>query len=93
MPFGQRPDGTPGTLKEFCRDLGDILALYAQRNPQLAEATAPLIEVCKTGITQAETKAKATKDYRQANALLLGAFATSNDNMKPVSGAAARKPG
>jgi len=71
VAFGLRPDGKPGNLKDFSRELADILQLYAQRNPALKESLQPLIDVAKSGVTQPELKSRATKDYAEANRQLL----------------------
>jgi len=94
VAFGVRPDGTAGTLRDFAKDLGNVLERYAARNPQLADAVAPLLEICKTGISQAQQINAATRDYKHANSRLLQA---SNDNTTvatPASAAfkTARKP-
>ena len=52
IPFGH------GTLKEFCRDLGFILQLHVQRKPELKTALQPIIQICKSGVTEAEIHAK-----------------------------------
>ena len=67
VPFGLRPDGRPGNLKDFSRELADILQLYVQRNPALKDALQPLIDIAKSGITQAELKSRATNSYAEAN--------------------------
>lgn len=61
VPFGF------GSLADFSRDLGQILSRHAQRHPQLADSLAPLVEICETGVTQAERTARATADYAHAN--------------------------
>lgn len=77
VAFGVRPDGSAGNLKEFCRELGTLLELHAQRNPGIAPAIKPLTEICQTGLTQAEQKSQATKDYDHANRQLV---TLANDN-------------
>jgi hypothetical protein len=85
VAFGQRPDGTAGNLKDFCRELGTLLELHAQRNPAIAPALQPLTEICRTGLTQAEQTSRATKDYDHANRRLL-----ANDN-QPQAAAKAKQ--
>ena len=81
VPFGVHADGTSGNLKEFCRELGTILELHAQRNPGVAERLKPLTEICRTGATLAGQKAAQTRDYDQAcRSSLTGA---ANDDQKP----------
>lgn len=77
VKFGIRPDGSEGNLAEFSRDLGNILERYAARNPGLAEALSPLLEICRTGVSQAQITAGHTHSYEHANRQLLQA---SNDN-------------
>ena len=90
VAFGVKPDGTVGTLREFSQELGNILERYAARNPGIADAIAPLTEICRTGVSLAQAKAAVTKNYEHANQLLLGI----NDNNKPLPApAAARKLG
>ena len=43
----------------------------------LKSATQPVIDIAKSGVTQAELKSRATKDYEHANRQLL---AVANDN-------------
>lgn len=77
VEFGLRPDGAPGNLKDFSRELGVILQLHAQRTPEVKDALQPLIDIAQSGLTLAEQKARATKDYEHANRQLL---AVANDN-------------
>lgn len=84
VPFGTRPDGTPGNLKAFSRELADILKLYAQRNPAVADAIQPVIAIAESGLTQAEQKSRTTLSYEHANQLLLK---SSNDNPRPAHAA------
>lgn len=77
VDFGVRADGKPGNLAEFSRELATVLELYVQRNPELKSATQPVIDIAKSGVTQAELKNRATKDYEHANRQLL---AVANDN-------------
>lgn len=91
VPFGTRPDGRDGNLKDFARDLGQILQAYAARNPELAEALAPVIKICNTGKPLAQIKSEQTRDYAHAVSQLLRA----NDDtaQKPaVSARQAFKP-
>jgi len=71
VTFGIRPDGKPGNLKAFSRELADILQLYAQRNPALKESLQPLIDIARSGVSQAELKSRRTKDYAEANRQLV----------------------
>jgi hypothetical protein len=73
VAYGTKPDGTDGNLKEFCRDLGTILKAYVARNPAHAASLAPVIDICETGLTVAEKKARAAPTYAAANALLFSA--------------------
>ena len=77
VAFGVRPDGAEGNLKEFSRELGNILQLHAQRNPDVKDALQPLIDITRSGLTIAEQKARATKSYEHANSQLL---AVANDD-------------
>lgn len=70
VPFGTRPDGSAGNLKDFARDLGGILKAYVARNPELAGALAPVIEICDTGKPLAQIKSEQTRDYAHALAQL-----------------------
>lgn len=67
------PYGT-GMLKNFCQSLGVILQLHCQRHPQMAQSLLPVIEICQTGISQAERKKSvhAEKSYQPAQARSLG---------------------
>jgi gamma-glutamylcysteine synthetase len=76
VPFGTRPDGTDGNLKDFARDLGKILKAYTARNPELAAALAPVITICETGKPQAQIKSEQTRNYTHAVAQLV----TANDD-------------
>ncbi|MDD9900334.1 MAG: hypothetical protein OXT65_05095 [Alphaproteobacteria bacterium] len=67
VPFGVKPDGTKGTLKNFAKDLGDILQLYAQRHPEAGKALAGTIEVCKTGLNKAEQAARTEAAAKPVN--------------------------
>ncbi|MEZ0262483.1 MAG: hypothetical protein ACAH80_15875 [Alphaproteobacteria bacterium] len=82
VAFGVRPDGSAGNLKDFCRELGTLLELYAQRNPGIAPAIKPLTDICQTGLTQAEQKSQATKDYEHANRQLV---TLANDNQPEIT--------
>jgi hypothetical protein len=84
VPFGTRPDGTAGNLCAFCQSLGDILGQYAARNPDLANALAPVIRICETGLSQAEQKARQTKSYDHAAAQLFAQTAVAPARQKPV---------
>ncbi|MDP2204848.1 MAG: hypothetical protein Q8K65_00925 [Alphaproteobacteria bacterium] len=85
VPFGTRPDGSDGNLKDFARDLGGILKAYALRNPELAGALAPVIAICDTGKPQAQIKSEQTRDYTHAVAQLV----TANDDARPTAKPAA----
>lgn len=82
VDFGVKADGKPGNLKDFCRELGQILELHAQRNPGVAPALAGVIGISKTGLTLAEQKSRATPDYAAANRALVAA---TNDNQPPIA--------
>lgn len=84
VPYGTRPDGSVGNLKTFCRDLGTILESYAARHPAVAPALQPVLDICKSGVTVAEQKAQATRDYAHANDLLFAA----NENTPATTPAA-----
>jgi hypothetical protein len=92
VAFGVKADGVAGTLKEFCRELGAILDLHAQRNPGTGAALNEVIEICHSGLTLAERKSRATSDYDHACRQLLAA---SNDNAAalPAVKAQRRIPG
>jgi hypothetical protein len=77
VPFGITAEGAPGSLKDFSRGLGNILARYAARNPGVAAALSPVIDICNSGVSQAQQKSDATRDYAHANSQLLQ---TANDN-------------
>ncbi len=71
VTFGIRANGKPGNLRDFSRDLADILQLYAQRNPAIQKELQPLIDIAKSGLSQAELKSRQTIDYADANRRLL----------------------
>lgn len=73
VPFGTRPNGASGSLKDFSRDLGQILKAYAARNSALADALAPVIQICDTGKPLAQIKSEQTRNYAHAVAQLAGA--------------------
>lgn len=55
-----------GNLKDFCKDLGDILQAHAARNPGVAPYIKKITDICASGTPIAEQKAKATPDYNSA---------------------------
>jgi hypothetical protein len=83
VDFGVKADGKPGNLAAFCRELGDILTLHAQRNPGVASALKDVTDICHTGLTQAEQKSRATPDYEFANRQLLAAATNDNQQLLP----------
>lgn len=85
VPFGTRPDGSDGNLKDFARDLGQILKAYTARNPELAGALAPVIEICETGKPLAQIKSEQTRDYNHAVAQLLHANDDAPAAAKPAA--------
>lgn len=89
VAFGVKPDGNPGNLRDFCRELGGLLELHAQRNPGIAAALQPVTEICRTGLTLAEQKSLATRDYDHANRQLL---AVANDNRQFLPSARLKLP-
>lgn len=93
VPFGTRPDGSDGNLKDFARDLGQILKAYTARNPELSGALSPIIEICETGKPAAQIKSEQTRDYNHAVAQLLSANDDTPKAAKPaVSARQAFKP-
>jgi hypothetical protein len=82
VPYGLRPDGSQGSLRDFTRDLGRILARYAARNPGVAEALKPLIEIAETGVPLAQQKARATRGYDQALGLPLPAAVNDDSSVR-----------
>ncbi|MDY0008116.1 MAG: hypothetical protein RBS08_00285 [Bdellovibrionales bacterium] len=94
VDFGTRPDGSAGNLKDFARDLGHILKAYSQRNPEVAAALAPVIEICETGKPLAQIKSEQTRDYAHAVAQMAASHETylttaNDDNKKPATKPAA----
>jgi gamma-glutamylcysteine synthetase len=83
VPFGVKPDGTEGSLKDFAQGLGQVLKLYARRHPETATALEAVIEVCETGVPLAQKIAEATPDYNAALRRLRG----------PANDSAPQKPG
>lgn len=79
VPFGN------GTLKAFCRELGVILGLHAQKEPQSARFIAPLREICDTGLSVAEKNARAATSYDQANKLLFSGNADNDNTMRSAN--------
>ena len=78
VDFGVKADGKAGNLRDFCRALGEVLQIHAAHNPGVAEALKEITGICKTGITLAERKSRATPDYAFANRQLVAE--ASNDN-------------
>lgn len=50
-----------GNLRDFCRDLADILDLHASRHPEMAEYLSPAINVAKKGQPPAQQTALSAK--------------------------------
>lgn len=96
VPFGTRPDGRDGNLKDFARDLGVILKAYTLRHPALAEALAPVISICESGKPQAQITSEQTRDYQHAVAQLArkndpAQLAHTNDNAQTEKPAASAR--
>ena len=90
VDFGVKADGKPGTLRDFCRELGQLLEIHAQRNPGVAASLKDVTEICKTGLTLAEQKSRATPDYAFANRQLVAS--ASNDNRQALPSARLKAP-
>ncbi len=90
ISYGTRPDGSEGNLKEFCRDLGQILKAYVARNPAHEDVLAPVISICESGQSLAQQKNDATRDYQQAIHLLFAANENTATPATPVLDAQVR---